>query len=235
MSRNEALGDSAFQAFDYASALRYYGAAFRKDSSRFELRLKMSRANYDLGLDLVAEGEKSAARKCFDQSVRHARQLTELFPESAISYFMLAATTGNLALFAGGRDKVLLGRQVEAYSKRAIALDSTLAFPYVSLGIYYREVSRLNWLERMIARTFFGRLPSTDTSEILALLHHAEHLRPNFPFLHFELAKTYAYLDQPKEAIVHLEKMQSLQPETAQDIRNQRDAIEMMAELRRER
>ena len=227
-----ALGDSSYEAFDNALALEYYDSALNLDSNRYEIRLKLARTSYDYGLDKAAEGDDKKARKHFEMSIRHASLLTKFYPDSARSYILLAATTGNMAMFTGGREKVLLGRQVETYSKKAIDLDSTLAHPYVALGIYYREVSRLNWLERGIARMFFGLLPAHSDKEILGLLHRAEHLRPDFPFLQYELGMTYATLERYDQAIAHLERLQALRPETTQDRRNQQNSAGIIDELR---
>ena len=228
-------GDEAYNSFDNATALRHYTSAFAIDSAAYDIRLRLSRTHYDYGLDLIALDKKTEARDHFEASVRHARTLAESYPDSARAFFLLAATTGNLALFAGGREKVLIGREVESYSRHAIELDSMMAYPYVSLGIYYREVGRLSWLERLIAKTFYGALPEAEPSNILSLLHHAENLRPQFPFLQFELAKTYEEMGQLDRAIVHLEKLQALEPETTQDIRNQKDAAPMMAAMKQKR
>ena len=148
-------GDARYEAFDNQSALRLYQQALSLDSTSFEARLKVSRTSYDYGLDLVAENDPETAFGIFEASILHAQKLVAFFPDSAQAHFMLAAMSGNLALFKSGREKILLGRLVEEHSKKAIALDSSLAYPYVSLGIYYRELSRLSWLERGLAKVFF--------------------------------------------------------------------------------
>ena len=225
-------GDLERAAFDNEAALRHYEQAFTADSSRYLVRLNLARTHYDYGLDLAARQQNSTARKQFEASVRHARALVAHHPDSAHAHFILAATTGNLALFAGGREKVLIGQQVEIHSKRAIELDSTSAYAYVALGIYYREVVQLSWFERLIAGTFYGSLPKKEMSDILRLLHHAEKLQPAFPFLQFELAQTYEQLGQYDKAIYHLQKLKSLAPETTQDVRNQQNAALRIADLK---
>lgn len=227
------LGDSLYFAFDNAHALAQYRAAFRADSNGFGVRLRLARTHYDYGLDRIAAGDLSDARSHFESAVRHARALNAQYPERAETYVLLAATTGNLAMFAGGREKVLLGRQVAQYSRQAIAMDSTQAYAYVALGLYHREVARLNGLERLLARLLFGALPDPEPEDILVLLHHAERLRPESPFLQYELAITYAWLRQCDLARAHLIRLQALSPETTQDIRNQQRAVALIDRWRR--
>ena len=224
-------GDIAYEAFDNRTALDHYEQAFSADSTDFDTLIRMSRTSYDLGLDLVAESKDEDAYKLFENAILHARALVTHFPDSAQSHFLLAATSGNLALFKNGREKIILGRIVEQHSKQAIALDAALAYPYVSLGIYYRELSRLSWIERALAKVFFGRLPEASFEKALELLDKALQLRPNFPFLHFELAMTFMALKQNEKALHHLETLVNLKPESTQDERNQNYAKRLIIKL----
>lgn len=223
-----ARGDSAYRAFDNETALRYYARASQADSADFIARLRLSRTHYDFGLDQLSLAAPELAAFHFREAVRHACALVESYPDSARAHFLYAATLGNLALFEGGREKIALGRLVEIHSKRAIALDPTWAYPYVALGIYYREIARLNWLERALARVLYGSLPEVTPATALSYLEHAERLRPDFPFLHFEMAMTYDMLQQEDKMIEHLRALVALEPETTQDIRNQETARRLL-------
>ncbi|MEM8485483.1 MAG: hypothetical protein AAF564_08025 [Bacteroidota bacterium] len=221
-------GDSVYAQFDNRAALEHYQAAIVLDSMHFDTRIKLSRTSYDYGLDLVAQNNMEAAYEEFQASIVHARHLVAHFPDSAQSHFLLAATLGNLALFKNGREKIILGRMVAEHSQEAISIDSLLAYPYVSLGIYYRELANLSWIEKTLAKVFFGRLPKTSFEQALDLLRTALKLRPNFPFLHFELGKTFLMLSENEEARRHFETLVSLTPETTQDRRNQDYARDLL-------
>lgn len=223
-------GDAAYAAFDNKEALLHYEQAYRSDTTNFDVLLKMSRTSYDWGLDLIAQDQEEQATQIFESSILYAQSLVRQYPDSAQAHFLLAATMGNLALFKGGREKIWLGRMVEQHSNKAISLDPSLAYPYVSLGIYYRELSRLSWLERTLAKVFFGRLPASTFEQAVELLETALELRPNFPFLHFELAMTYMMQKQKEKAISHLQTLIELSPETTQDARNQDYAERLVKE-----
>ncbi len=223
-----AQGDTLYAQFDNKHALLLYEAALMRDSMRFDTRIKLSRTSYDYGLDLVAEDNMEDAYAAFQASILHAQHLVDHFPDSAQSHFLLAATMGNLALFKNGREKIILGRLVAEHSQQAISLDSLLAYPYVSLGIYYRELASLSWVEKTLAKVFFGRLPKTSFDDALNLLRKAAALRPNFPFLHFELGKTFMMLSEKDKARRHFETLVNLPPETTQDQRNQAYARDLL-------
>lgn len=223
-------GDSAYHTFDNKTALSLYMQAFEADSTAYLTLLNLSRTHYDFGLDHLAGSDKEKAFFHFQASVRHANSLVQHYPDSSRAHFLYAATLGNMALFEGGREKVAIGKLVEIHSRKAIALDSTWAHPYVALGIYHREVASLNWLERTLAKVFYGRLPDTSLQTALSYLKHAEAIRPEFPFLHFELAMTHHMMQQELEARRHLKTLLELKPETTQDIRNQKTARRMLIE-----
>ena len=223
-------GDSAYRAFDNEHALNLYQKAFSEDSS-FSIRLRLSRTHYDYGLDLLAQSKESSAKVHFEQSILHAQYLVDTYPDSAQSHFMLAATIGNLAQFESGQQKVVIGRMVETHSRKAISLDSTWAYPYVSLGIYFRELSRLGWIEKTLAKVFYGRIPDVSEQEVLDLLLRAAEIKPDFPFLHYEIAMTYLMFNQPGEAVNHFNILVSLPPETSQDVRNQKNAQRLITSL----
>ena len=68
--------------------------------------------------------------------------------------------------------------------------------------------------------------------EALTLMEKGLKLRPEFPFLHFELAGTFLSLNQHAHAIQHLESLVRMAPETTQDARNQAYAHTLLEELR---
>ncbi len=58
----------------------------------------------------------------------------------------------------------MLGKDVEDYAEKAIQLDPSFAPSYTLLGVFYREVASLNWLERMLAGSL-GVLPKVTLAD----------------------------------------------------------------------
>jgi tetratricopeptide (TPR) repeat protein len=180
--------------------------------------------SYDIGLDLLAEPGSDSVAFYFERSVAAANRLVDVFPDSAVAHALMAATLGNLAQFQGGRERIALAREVERHSRRAIELDSTLAYPYVALGVLYREISTLNWVERTWARLIYGSIPEASIRDGLDGLKQAARLDPLMPFVHHELASTYLALGDTAQARVHWRRLLVLRPRTTQDLRNRDNA-----------
>ena len=127
-------------------------------------------------------------------------------------------------LSGGQRQRIALAREVERHSRAAIAIDASWAYPYISLGVLYRELAGLSWAEQTWARLFYGEVPRASLDEAIELLCRAAAQDPLIPFVHHELATTYFAAGDTTAAISHLRQLLALKPQTTQDIRNQTNA-----------
>lgn len=221
-------GDAAYNQFDNAAALDLYRRAYERDSLRYGLLYRLASAANDRGQDLLADDRPEQAERFIREATGYARQLRTHFPERSGTWFQMAATVGNLALFVGGRQKVSLGREVESHARRAIELDSTNANAHLALGIFYREVGDLNWIQRAAANTLFGGVPDGGTERALPALNQARRLNPDLNMVHYELAVTYLDAERPEEAVPHLRQAARLPVLNTEEVRNREWARERL-------
>lgn len=214
--------DSLSARFEYRAAIAAYRNA-EPDNEAHRLAALTTAENM-LGLDLLAEGHKDSAEVHFERAVETAEQMAEAFPDSAESYFSLAAAKGNLALLKGGKTKVRLGREVEQDALRAVEIDSTYSDALSVLGVFYREVAQLSWLERLVAKTLFGGLPSASLEKSERYLRRAVKADPDSPFAVYELGETLIKMDRPDEAKRLFEKLMTLEPRNSENARQIADA-----------
>lgn len=224
-------GDQAYDLYDNAAALEAYREAFQRDSLRYALMYRLSSAANDRGQDLLAEKDRARAEAFFREATGYARRMTERFPDRSGSWFQMTATFGNLALFAGGREKVRIGRDVEKWAMRAIELDSTNANAHLALGIFYREVGELNWFQRAAASALFGGVPDGGTEPALSSLDRARQLNPDLNMIHYELAVTYLNAERQEDALPHLREAARLPVLNTQEIRNRERARERLRQM----
>jgi tetratricopeptide (TPR) repeat protein len=227
-------GDAAFATLDNESAVRWFERA-RAESGEplpFELAARLSRVHTDYSLDLIADGEKERAEEEIRTALGYARTLTELHPERPESWFLLAIANGNLAEFEGGRGKVRIGRAVEEHCLRAIGLDPAYAPAYLVLGVFYREVAEVSWIQRIFANTLFGGLPKGSYERSAEFLAKALELDPTITLAQFEMGRTLYRSGSREEARPFLEAGIAQAPMSTVDVRNAIEARRLLDSMR---
>ena len=144
-------GDLFHSNFMNVEALEAYQKAYELNPDNFEAIRKLTITSNDCGEDQVEINEKEA-RKYFAQSVKYAELARKKFPDELEVYLLLGLSYGNSSRYAGGKEKVKLARDVEKNFKKMIELKPDYAPPYIGLGIYYREVAKLNFFLKLFNR-----------------------------------------------------------------------------------
>lgn len=228
-------GDQLYDQFDNHGALSLYKQAFAEYPGDYEVLVSVTKTLNALGEESREQGKKEKAEEYFDKAITHAKLLSHHFPDSAASYFYLAATSGNLALYQGGKQKVKLSRDVEKNCKKAIAIDPKFGLSYMVLGIYYREVANLNWFLKAFAKTIYGGLPGGSNEDSEKMLLKSIVLMPENIRSYYELALTYRKMKREEETIRYLEKVLQFSPGYHLDAATQRAASIELEELRGKR
>ncbi len=223
-------GDSLYANFKNVSALEAYESALRRGSADLELLLKLARTANDVAQDAQAAGDADRAERMYAEAVTYSKRTTDEYPTASDAWFMLAATTGKLAQFRGGKEKVRIGRAVEDYYQRSIALDSTNALAYLVGGIFNRELSQLNWVQRLAANTLFGGLPDGSLEKSKEMLRKTVELKTDLLIAHWELAQTCLAMERIDEALAHIRHISTLDPQNTEEIRLKRKAAELLAQ-----
>lgn len=226
-----AQGDEHFSNFDNYSALESYKKAFELSPNDFETLVRMARVHNDIGRSMLWRND--SAEVWYRKAVEFAEVLIEKYPDHADSHFWIAITRGSLVPFLGVQEKLDVGKFVVKHARQAVEIDSTFGPAYVVLGILYREAAKLKWYERVIANVVFGgSLPGTIEDSEQVLLRALE-LNPNDIFAHFELARTYQFLEQEEKAKILLEQSLTIQPRSFREMDQQRMAQRFLTGERR--
>ncbi|NNE34068.1 MAG: hypothetical protein HKN13_02455 [Rhodothermales bacterium] len=224
----EAVGDSLYAHFENVGALEAYSKA-GGDAPSLSVMFKTAVAANEIAQDLEAEGKRDVAEAMYRKAIGHAEHLRDAYPDRAESWFILAATSGKMAQFSGGKEKVRIGRAVEEFYTRSISLDSSYALAYMVAGIFNREVAQLSWIQKLAAKALFGGVPDGSLEQSRAYLEKALELDKTLLIAHFELAQTYMALGQRDKADSHLRFLRVLSPRSSEEVRVKRKAAKILA------
>ena len=205
-------GDQYHSKFNNIAALEAYQKAYKTGPENFEIFKKLTITSNDCGEDQVEVNEEKA-KEYFDLSVKYAELAQEKYPDEPEVFLLLGLSYGNSSRYAGGKQKVKLARNVEKNFKKMIELNPDYAPPYIGLGIYYREVAKLNFFLKLFAKSLLGGLPNGSLEDSEAMLVKAVEIAPDRVFTHYELAITYLDLGDTEKVKYHLKKVLEL-PDT---------------------
>ena len=118
-----AEGDTYYRMFNNKLALESYLKAYELAPTSFEVLSRMARTTGDYGMDIKAEGDDDEAKVLFAEAIRYAESLETIYPDNPHTYTHLANTAKNMALVVNGRDKIEVGRKVQAHCTKGIELN----------------------------------------------------------------------------------------------------------------
>ncbi len=222
-------GDELYASLETEEALHCYEEAYVLAPQKSETLIRLARAYSDLGWLHWQKG--TSAESYYARSVEIADTLLQLNPSLPAAHFWYALTKGSLIPFRSTSEKIHIGKEVRFHAEKAIELDSTLSYAYIILAIFERELAKLSWFERTIARIVFGEdlHGSLLRSEELLLKTLKYDSRSSFAY--FELSLTYKAMGRKEESIASLKKVMEL-PITSQREEGQRqNAARLLARL----
>jgi TPR repeat protein len=224
-------GAEAFEKFDNKNAIEIYKGLMAIDPEAFVVLYGLTRAYDSLGSDLKAEDKRDEAEKVIRTSVAQAEKLRDKFPNRGETWVMMGVTTGNLAKFLGGKEKVKIGSKVEEYCKKAIETDPSQGMAYAVLATYYLAVSELPWLLKTFAKSFLGGLPDVTGDDALELYRKGVKASPNLMYANFKLGQLLKKLGKKEEASKYLKIAAELEPKKSQETRTRKFAQKLLEDL----
>ncbi len=212
-----AQGDKYTAEFDNLNAVKSYDEAYKISPNSYDVLTRITLAYNDEGEELLDLKKRDEAKGYIDQAIKYAEILNKKFPDSALSYTYLALTYGNMAIFKGGKDKIIYAEKVKQNALKSIKINPDDYFPYIILGMYYREAAGLSWFEKIFAKTFLGGVPEGTYKQSIQMFGKALALDSNLIVADYQLSKTYRNMDEKDKEIKLLKKVLTMH------VRNFRD------------
>ena len=110
------------------------------------------------------------------------------------------ASIGKITKFVGIKQKIKYGHEFKEHIDKAIKLDPNDYLLHFMLGRFCFELSSLSWLERRIASTLFGQVPSSNFNEALTAFIRCDKLKPKWKDNYLWVAKTLIQLKRKEDA-----------------------------------
>ncbi len=208
-----AAGDAARCRRNADEALAHYRAGLALDTNNYDALWKTSQAYVDIGKQLPnAQGNRRDSLYALGQEM--ATRAVAVNPTGADGHFMLAVSTGRVALTKGARARVRYAGVVRDEALRALELNPRHDGAMHVMGRWNAEVMRLSGLTKFFAKTFLGagvfNQASWDNS--VNYFNQAIEIAPANLYHHLDLGEALEDADRRAEAIPHLQHVATLQP-----------------------
>uniref|UniRef100_A0A9L0SAR5 Regulator of microtubule dynamics protein 2 n=1 Tax=Equus caballus TaxID=9796 RepID=A0A9L0SAR5_HORSE len=144
------------------------------------------------------------------QEKKHYANIGKTLGEKAITrapmnghcHLWYAILCGYVSEFEGLQNKINYGHRFKEHLDKAIQFLPEEPFLYYLKGRYCYTVSKLSWIEKKMAATLFGKIPSSTVEEALQNFLKVEELHPGFSKSNYMfLAKCYIDLEQTNDAV----------------------------------
>ena len=212
-----AQGDDYTAKYDNLNAVKSYEEAYKISPNSYQVLTRITLAYNDEGEELLDLRKKGEAENYINKAIKYAELLQMKFPDSALSYTYLALTYGNMAIFKGGKGKIRYADKVRQNALKSIKINPNNYFPYIILGMYYREAAGLTWYQKIFAKTFLGGVPEGTYQESIEMFDKALSLDSNLIVADYQLSKTYGNMGEKNKELKLLKKVLTMQ------VRNFRD------------
>ena len=194
-------GTQLCKSFENLKALGKFEQAYELDSNSYKTISKLTKIYNDISGEYKEQRKDSLSEKYVKLGVKLAEMFHDKFPDSSLTYTYLAWSYGGLAKLVGSKEKIKLAKKIEENAKKSIQINPNDFMPYLILGVYYREIANLSWIERFFANTFFGDVPDGSYEDSEKMLKKALAFDPKIIIANYELANTLLQEDKEKDAI----------------------------------
>ena len=145
--------------FKVEAAWEKFELAIRQNPKNAEALTHASRMVSNIG-GRFAKAEREQKLDFYKRARVYAEKAIEIepsYPEARLAYVIALGLQSEIE--TNPHEKVRYAQNIHTEATRILQLDSTFAEAYFILGKWQFELSRLNWMELMACRIFFGGFP----------------------------------------------------------------------------
>ncbi len=139
-------------------------------------------------------------------SQSYAKKAYSLNKNNAQNYYLLAVSEGLVALYSSVREKVKSVGRIEANAKKCLKMNPKHPYANHLLGKMYFEMSQLSSVERNLAESLMGKLPSGTLEKALVYMKKNYAINPNFMVNLSDMALVYHKMHKDDMAKHYIQK-----------------------------
>lgn len=199
------------KAFKVEAALEKFELAIRQNPKNTEALTHASRMLSNIG-GRIPKTENDKKLELYEKAKAYAEKSIQLNPsntENRLAYVISLGLQSEIA--TNPHEKVRYAQHIHNEATKILQFDSTFAEAYFILGKWQYELARLNWVELMACRIFFGGFPEEISLErALEYFQQANSYKEDYILFLYGLASAQHALGENEKATQTLQKALSL-------------------------
>lgn len=165
-----------------------------------------------------ASGDKDKQKALLQEAESFIKKALALDNSNPEYHAWAAFIVGKLSDFAGRKERIQRGYEMQHHLEEAIRLKTTDAGVYFSYGRWCMEVAKLSWVERNLAAALFSKPPEATYQDAVNKFIEADKMRPDWRANYFWMAKCYINMKNNKKAIECLDIGVKCTPRDEEDL-----------------
>lgn len=129
----------------------------------------------------------------------------------------MAIALGKSSMSKSGKEKITTAKEIKRYLDASLKTNPQNFKAWHILGRWHYEISKLNFLERSIAKVLYGGVPVATLAQSIYAFERSRSITPLFLLNYYEMARAYKEHNNKDKAIACLKEMLTLPNQTEDD------------------
>lgn len=187
----------------------------KSDTTNFEIIWRLARVYTGIGYDLC--DDKSEKEKYLNIALKYAYKAVKINPKRPEGHMRVSVTLGCFVSLRKGKDKILLLKTIKEELDKTIEVDPTFHVGYYGLGLWHREITRIDKVLKFFTKIIYGKIPDSSYDKAIKYMKKCLELKNDYIEVWYELGKTYTMAKRWEEAKFAFETCINLSPQKKTD------------------
>jgi len=210
-------------------ALEKYREIAAIDTGNIFVLVKCTELNCSIG---GRQTDKNSKVKNYTDAKAYAQKASGIDPANADANYAMALSIGKMSEIETDKKQLAEDlRETKMYADKAVALNPNHAKANYVVGKWHFSMLTLSWLKRATEGTLHGGLPKADIDSAIFYMEKCRKLDQYFVRNYLDLAKAYAYKNQPSPEMDVLKILVKLPVRTPDDAALKEEGKKMLDQM----
>lgn len=213
-AQNDIANFDVLMEREYQQHLNYEKAFLRSPDDQ---RTLWQTAYSALRMGWLSEDDRETQKKYYQQALKTARRLYNLYPDTYDSHMILGATLAKTIGYSKSFKKVSLAREIGEHANFLLSKKRDDPDVWYIFSWWNFNLSRVKKVDRALSYLLGGLPKNTSLAAAFEAIETAISLRPDYAAYHYDAGLFHERTGDKVRALAFFEQAKNIQPKTAED------------------